>query len=475
MALSASPEGLAAEQSGAAPLKAVATGSAQDKLGVGSWIWTAESAEKQTCRLWRSFTIPKGKWVANARLRITADNGYRFFLDGRELGRGSDWRWISEYDLTWLLEFGTHTLAVEVFNDALQGGLLAGLRIEYTDGEVVHVVSDDNWLVAPNDSPNWERRKQPEPQWEPAVVVGAVNSPPWTDGNKGVVQVPPALPISLHFWQRGWFQVVLGCLCAVAILVSVRLAAKVALQSRAQQVLHRERARIARDIHDDIGSGLTQLVLEGEVAQREFPEGSAPRERFQDLCERARHVSSALEEVVWAVNSRRDTVRDFVSHVCKHAQNFFHSSPIRCRLDVAHDMPAVDLDLMVRRNVYLAVKEALNNVARHSQAREVHVRLLTEGSDLVVVVEDDGQGFAQGPGTGEGNGLLNMKERMREAGGHCRVQSQPGSGCRVEFRVTLGSHRWSRWGLGDSCKETGEERAGAGKLRPEMDSARGRG
>ncbi len=417
----------------------------QGDLGVGSWIWTSESADKQTCRLWRAFEIPKGAWVADARLRITADNGYRFMLDGRELGRGSDWRWVSEYDLTWLLEPGTHTLAVEVFNDALEGGLLAGLRIALTSGEVIQVVSDETWWVVPDGDMRWERRRRPEPDWEPALVVGGYDSYPWTDGNRGVVQVPPALPIVLHFWQRGWFQVVLVGLCAVAILISVRLAAKLALQSRAQQVLQRERARIARDIHDDIGSGLTQLVLEGEVAQREFPAGSTPRQRFGQMCERARAVSLALEEVVWAVNSRRDTVRDFVSHVCKHAQNFFQSSAIRCRLDVEPDMPEDELDLMVRRNLFLAVKEALNNAARHSGAREVHVRVRREGTRLVVVVEDNGKGFDPSPGGGEGNGLVNMNERMNEAGGQCIVRGQPGAGCTVEFRVALSSRCRLPW------------------------------
>src|SRR6516164_2063887 len=83
--------------------------------GVGSWISETNAFDKQTCRLWKAFDIPRST-VAKARLCITVDNGYRLFLDGREIGRGSDWRTLNEYDLTWVLTPGHHVFAVEAFN-----------------------------------------------------------------------------------------------------------------------------------------------------------------------------------------------------------------------------------------------------------------------------------------------------------------------------------------------------------------------
>jgi signal transduction histidine kinase len=222
------------------------------------------------------------------------------------------------------------------------------------------------------------------------------------------------------------------------------------LQSKSQEVLQRERARIARDIHDDVGSGLTELVLQGEVAQTEFAESSPARGHFIQLCDKARSVSHALEEVVWAVNSRRDTLRDFASYTCKYALAFFGSSSIRCRLDVEPEMPEMQFELAVRRNLFLAVKEALNNVARHSEATEVHLRIRREGATLVVLIEDDGNGFAMDGADIAGNGLTNMRERLREAGGICRVDSRSDAGCRVEFRISMASgrgasqHWWQR-------------------------------
>src|SRR5262245_39641545 len=94
------------------------------------------------------------------------------------------------------------------------------------------------------------------------------------------------------------------------------------VQTRAQKLLERERVRIARDIHDDVGAQLTQLVLLGEVARSEVPAGSELRTQIDQVLEKARELSHAMDEVVWAVNSRRDTLRDFSSYMCKYAQLF---------------------------------------------------------------------------------------------------------------------------------------------------------
>ena len=110
---------------------------------VGSWIWDTTTTIKQTCRFWRAFEIPHST-VARAQLRLTVDNGYRLFLDGREIGRGSDWRTLTEYDLTWVLNPGRHVMAVEAFNDRAEGGLIMGLRVELVDQRIFELASDDS-------------------------------------------------------------------------------------------------------------------------------------------------------------------------------------------------------------------------------------------------------------------------------------------------------------------------------------------
>jgi signal transduction histidine kinase len=409
------------------------------ELGVGFWIWTTNFAEKQYCRVWRSFTVPSTKLLLRADLRITADNLYRLYLDGREIGEGGNWRSLTEYDLRFLLQPGLHVLAVEALNDALEGGIIAGLRMQFEDGERMDILSDSSWRVVPNDARRWQKQTHPEKHWPAATEVGVIGQAPWWLRPISILPVPAHHPPELHFWQTAWFMSVVLGLCLVALALSVRLAARLAVQTRAHKMLELERARIARDIHDDLGAGLTQLVLQGEVAQTEFPEGSPARVQLDQLCERARAASHALDEVVWAVNSKRDTLWDFTSYLCKYAQNFLGTTPIRCRLDVQTDMPASGLDLPVRRGLLLAVKEALNNAAKHSEASELFLRIHCEvsRSQVVVVVEDNGKGFdAAAVGT-EGNGLTNMQQRLAEMGGECRVFSVPGGGCRVEFRMPL--------------------------------------
>ena len=412
---------------------------------LGLWIWDAKTADKQTCRFWKSFMIPPGTSVAHATLRITVDNGYRLFLDGREIGRGSDWRTITEYDVTWLLSPGRHVLAVEGFNDRLEAGLIFGLDIQLMDQRTIDVVSDDTWHVAPNLLANWVNRKIAPSDWPNATVVGVIHQHPWENWPYGVSAEPALRPIILRFWQTGWFQLTLVTVCALAVLFCLWLMTQLTAQSKAQRFLQIERVRIARDIHDDLGSRLTHLVLLGEVARSELPEDSGMRAQLNQICEKARDLSHAMDEVVWAVNSRRDTLRDFATYVCKYAQFFLESTPIRCRLDVEPEIPPAAFDLPIRRNLFLAVKEALNNAAKHSEASELFLRIFRHNQKFTVVVEDNGRGFDPAQADALRNGMTNMTQRMGEIGGTFSVVSQPGSGCRVEFTVPLTHSSYPTW------------------------------
>jgi signal transduction histidine kinase len=414
---------------------------------IGQWIWDTNTFDKQTCRLWRSFEIPRDAKVSSAIARITVDNGFTLFLDGQEIGRGSDWRTVTEYDLTWLLNPGRHTLAVEAFNDRLEAGLIFGLHIQLVDRQIIEILSDNTWFIVPDAPPDkkWATRKTALPDWHPAIVVGAIHHHPWEIWPYGLSIEPPLRPAVVRFWQTGWFQLSLFLVCALALLFCVWLMTQLAAQSKAQRFLQVERARIARDIHDDLGAQLTQLVLLGEVAQREQPANAAARAQFNQICERARELSHAMDEVVWAVNSRRDTLRDFVNYVCKYARIYLDPTPIRCRLDVEPEIPPDAFDLPVRRNLFLAVKEALNNAAKHSEAGELFLRIYRKGQKLVVAVEDNGKGFDPAQAGAERNGMTNLSQRMSEVGGICNVISQPGGGCLVVFTVPLARARRRAW------------------------------
>lgn len=412
---------------------------------LGEWIWDTNTFDKQTCRLWKSFEIPHGAKVTRAILRITVDNGYLLYLDGRELGRGSDWHDVTEYNVTQLLNPGRHCLAVEGFNDRLEAGLIFGLHIELLDQTDLDIYSDKSWLVVPNTQRNWTARKKPSAEWHPVLVIGAIHHHPWEVWPYRLTIEPPFQPIVMRFWQTVWFQISLLTLLLLAVGGCAWLQTLLSIQARSQRLLQAERERIARDIHDDLGAQLTQLVLLGEVAQREQAENSAAKNQFNQICALARELSHGMDEVVWAVNARRDTLRDFVNYVCKYAQLFLNTTPIRCRLDVQADLPATGFDLPLRRNLFLAVKEALNNAAKHSGATELFLRIYRAGGKLAVSVEDNGRGFVPAQLGGERNGMANMTQRMTEIGGVCELSSEPGAGCCVVFTVPLENSRRGRW------------------------------
>jgi signal transduction histidine kinase len=415
--------------------------------GLGSWIWAEHTSDKQICQLWKSFAIPPGAHVSGARLRITADNGYRLFLNGRELGQGTEWRALTEYDITLLLSARTHTLAVIAFNDFLQAGMIFGLRIELADGRVIQVKSDESWRIVPNGEAGWETKTHALAHWPAAEIVATWGVSPlwWSNRPLDFVVVPPLQPIVIPFWHSGWFHITLASLCGIVVLICIRLMAQLIVQTKEQRLLQLERSRIARDIHDDIGTRLTKLVLQGEVAQSTLPSDSKVRGQFDMICEGLRDVLGAMDEVLWAVNPRHDTLLDFITHLCDYAQAFLQNTKIQCLLEVEPDIPAVNFDLPLRRSLLLVIKEVLGNAAKHSDASQVMLKIHRNGPRLVVVVEDNGRGFDVEQASRDRNGLRNVHQRMSEAGGECHIGSRPGSGCHVEFSIPLTRRSPRHW------------------------------
>ena len=405
------------------------------ELGIGNWIWTANVTDKQTCRLWRTVQVPAETFVSRAMLRITADNGYRLFLDGREIGRGGDCYSLTDFDLTPLMGPGQHVLAVEAFNDAANAGVIFGLQVDLSNGQKLAVISDSSWLVVPRDVAHWESRRAPEAGWSPAQIVAFAGRQVW-ERPEHIIAAPALQPLVTYFWQQGWFLALLVVICVVVAGFSVRQGLQLAVQARSHKLLDRERARIARDIHDDLGAGLTQLTLEGELILRETGRETKTHRQVDALCNRGRALLGSLDEVVWAVNPRRDTVQDFAVFVCEHVHSYLGATSLRCRLDVPEEMPATPLDLPARRNLLLAVKEAVRNAARHSQGDEISLQLRVASDQLTVVVADNGRGMPSDEATSR-HGMRNMQERLADVGGVCHVASQPGEGSRITFTVPL--------------------------------------
>ncbi len=408
---------------------------------LGVWIWDDKTLDMQACRFWKAFELPSGNKVAAASLFVTGDNEFRFYLDGRELGRGAEWRELFAYDVTQVLPPGRHVLAVEVINSASSAGMLLGMRIDFEDGRHMIVQSDQDWRLAPETAKDWTKVSRAPESWRKVTVQGAVGTGPWWTEPMRVIVLPPSIPIHVNFWQTAWFQVPFLIACGLIVLALFFLAAQLALHQKEHWLLQRERARIAMDVHDDIGSRMTHLVLNGEVLQGDLPGEPKVRAQLEQICDEARGVLSSLDEILWALNPRRDTLQDFSDYVCDYAQKFLCPAGIECVFEIDPKAMSAAADLPLRRSLLMAIKETLNNVVKYSHATEVRLQIGLHRKTLLIAVQDNGRGFDMASIRPARNGLGNMSRRMRELGGECLITSAPGKGCRIEFRVPMHNPR----------------------------------
>jgi signal transduction histidine kinase len=255
-----------------------------------------------------------------------------------------------------------------------------------------------------------------------------------------------------HFWQTWWFAPAcwlggLG-LFGGAVLTTLRRShrRRVEILER-ESALERERTRIAQDLHDDLGAGLTEVDSTSAVGADESVTAEEAREFFREIGTRSREMIGALDEIVWAVNPKNDTLSSLASYMCQFAEQFLKPTSIRVRFDVPAHLPALHLNSEQRYNLFLACKEALHNAARHSGAAEIRLRIAARNNILNVCVEDDGSGLTpdvEGRRRPDADGLDNMRERMERLGGQCRIDGESGRGTRVMFTLNLGredSHR----------------------------------
>lgn len=250
------------------------------------------------------------------------------------------------------------------------------------------------------------------------------------------VIVQPAL------WQKAWFRglIAAGVLAAIAGLVYYFSTQKLQRQLvllRQQEALEHERARIARDLHDQLGANLTQVALLAEMAETDKNIPAEVEDHARQITQTARETTKALDEIVWAVNPSNDTLEGLVNYSGKYAQEYFALAGLRYRVDIPSQLPDVTLPPEVRHNVFLAFKESVNNVVKHAQATEVHVRLQLNPETFTLEIEDNGRGPAGAEQKSGRNGLRNMRKRMEDVGGNFSIGPAAGQGTMVRLSAPI--------------------------------------
>jgi len=203
-----------------------------------------------------------------------------------------------------------------------------------------------------------------------------------------------------------------------------------------QHVLEAERSRIARDLHDDLGSSLTEinvLANTGQLAQRH---NSYLPPMFEMIANKAKHLIASLDVIVWAVDPAENSLQSLADYLSGYIGEYFAHTNIRCRFKVPVAFPPITLDGHVRHELFLSVKEALNNVVRHARATEVEFQMAVVDQTLDIVIADNGKGFEPRK-KWDGHGLANLSDRLNKLGGRCLVESRVGSGTTVKIHLPL--------------------------------------
>ncbi|MBC8095290.1 MAG: hypothetical protein H7Y43_05720 [Akkermansiaceae bacterium] len=269
-------------------------------------------------------------------------------------------------------------------------------------------------------------------------ILACNNDGVWNE--KGIDLAFAVLP---PWWQSAWFRICAAVTFGVLIALSVRywshrrLRMKLVLLEQ-QQALEKERARIARDLHDDLGVSLTQIALLAEMSAA----ASVPPERLKknltQVVTGARNLVRELDGILWTVNPQNDSLDKLASYLCQFSQQFFRLTNICCRFDVGENIPAFPLSPEVRHDLFLVVKEAMNNVVKHSGAGEVWLRLHATGTMFEVVIEDNGRGLSLATlQKSDRNGIRNMRTRIEGLGGTFEVQSEPNHGTTLKIHFPL--------------------------------------
>lgn len=236
------------------------------------------------------------------------------------------------------------------------------------------------------------------------------------------------------FWQRPWFIPMLASYVLLVIGTILYFIRTYRLQSQLR--LQRIRNEIAADLHDDVGTALSSITFLGEMAKSRFekkPEDVRPI--LERIMNESREMMQTMRGVVWVIDPQNDKAADFFDKVKSFAESVLSSRKIELSFRVI-DTTTQPMGLEVQRNLFLILKEAVVNIAKHSEATETTITVKLEKEHLWVQISDNGKGFDNQSLT-DGNGLRNLKNRAIQIGGELEIKSEPGAGTQINMVVPL--------------------------------------
>lgn len=254
-----------------------------------------------------------------------------------------------------------------------------------------------------------------------------------------------------EFWETWWFKfLLLTAILALfggSIFFIQRSRMRRNLERAARErELERERARIAQDIHDDLGASLTRIGMLSQTAGETPADTQRTSQYLGQIYSAAREMTRSMDEIVWAVNPSHDTLESLFNYLTRFAHEFLTPARIRCRFQVPVEFSDQPVRSEIRHNLFLAFKETLHNVVRHSGADEVQIKVELTNRALHFSITDNGHGAASSAANASpskpdriatGHGFANLRSRMEKIGGTSRRTNLPGRGLVVELTVPL--------------------------------------
>lgn len=200
-----------------------------------------------------------------------------------------------------------------------------------------------------------------------------------------------------------------------------------------QKILEQERERISHDMHDDLGAGISALKLQAEFLKQKA-ENDNLQDDIDELLKTSEEMNISMREMLWSLNSGNDTLGSFIDYAILYATNFLKKTTIVVYSESEDIIAETTVSTEMRRNLFLCLKEAVNNIYKHSHADTLKLSFSQEKNIFSMKISDNGTGIPDDQS--KGNGLKNMKRRMNELSGECHILSENPGTCLV-FKITV--------------------------------------
>ncbi|MGE5458728.1 MAG: triple tyrosine motif-containing protein, partial [Methanococcaceae archaeon] len=290
---------------------------------------------------------------------------------------------------------------------------------------------DKNWIFS-DAARRFATYTNLEPGEYTLRIKSSNNEGVWNEPGKNIkiIVAPP-------YWRTWWFKL-LVLICFVAAVsfavwyTQTRKLRKKIEKLQQRHAIEKERARISRNMHDELGGSLTKIHLLSRIIT---DEKLYTKEKAEKIYRFSNEVIQKLDEIVWTVNAKNDNLKNLVAYICEYMEEFFNDTGINSRYDLPQDIPAFRLSSEQRYNIFLAIKEGLNNIVKYSEATLIAFRLKVEKESFIIEIEDNGKGFDLEQISACGNGLKNMQERISKIGENIEIISREGLGTTIKIKV----------------------------------------